>query len=89
MTMVVVVVLEVGVVSPFGHASHETGHLALMPAFDCDDVIKRAHVSRSRGLPHREVTDGGATQSISVLEQILGCSKGDFSTGHRRITAQP
>ena len=59
MTMVVVVVLEVGVVSPFGHASHETGHLALMPAFDCDDVIKRAHVSRSRGLPHREVTDGG------------------------------
>ena len=25
---------------------------------ECDDVIKRAHVSRSRGLPHREVTDG-------------------------------
>ena len=25
---------------------------------ECDDVIRRAHVSRSRGLPHREVTDG-------------------------------
>ena len=24
----------------------------------CDDVIRRAHVSRSRGLPHREGTDG-------------------------------
>ena len=30
---------------------------------ECDDVIRRAHVSRSRG----------ATASISVLEQILGC----------------
>ena len=29
----------------------------------CGDVIRRAHVSKSRGLP----------QSISVLEQILGC----------------
>ena len=37
--------------------------------------------AESRGLPHREITDGlrrpplkrGATQSISVLEQILGC----------------
>ena len=38
-------------------------------AFDCDDVIRRAHVSRSRGLPHREVTDG-----FSVAE-------GGFSTG--------
>ena len=27
-------------------------------AFDCDDVIRREHVSRSRGLPHRKVTDG-------------------------------
>ena len=25
---------------------------------ECDDVIRRAHVSRSRGLPHREGTDG-------------------------------
>ena len=25
---------------------------------ECDDVIKRAHVSRSRGLPHREVSNG-------------------------------
>ena len=25
---------------------------------ECDDVIRRAHVSRSKGLPHREVTDG-------------------------------
>ena len=32
--------------------------------------------AESRGLPHREVADGlegGATQSTSVLEQILGC----------------
>ena len=25
---------------------------------ECDDVIKRARVSRSTGLPHRGVTDG-------------------------------
>ena len=31
---------------------------------ECDDVIRRAHVSRSRGQQ--------ATASISVLEQILG-----------------
>ena len=50
-------------------------------ALECDDVIKRAHISKSRGLPHREVTGGlrrppflmRATQSIGVLEQILGC----------------
>ena len=46
------------------------------------------HVCRSRGLPHREGTDGlrrpplrrrGATQSISDLEQILGFAE-EFST---------
>ena len=44
-----------------------------------DTILQNAMTSseertsaESRGLPHREVTDGGgATQSISVLEQIL------------------
>ena len=47
-------------------------------ALECDDVIRSAHVSRSgeqqatasRG--HRWI-EGGAKQSTSVLEQILGC----------------
>ena len=34
-----------------------TSRYSVQP-FDCDDVIRRAHVSRSRGLPHREGTDG-------------------------------
>ena len=42
---------------------------------------------KQRGLPHREVTDGlilgGATQSISVLEQILGCYIRRFLLGRR------
>ena len=36
-------------------------NVVLPPEFgpsECDDVIRRAHVSRSRGLPHREGTDG-------------------------------
>ena len=43
---------------------------------ECDDVITKPHVSRSRGLPHREVADGlrrPLLESINDLEQILGC----------------
>ena len=45
-------------------------------AFECNDVIRRAHVSRkaeSSRLPHREVTDGllHPPSRGSVLEQIL------------------
>ena len=54
-------------------------------AFECDDVIRTAHVSRNRGQQ--------ATTSISVLEQILG-RKGvtELSakqTGHRHQRAPP
>ena len=36
--------------------AHRVGDESL--AFDCDDVIRRAPVSRSSRLPHREGTDG-------------------------------
>ena len=52
----------------------------------CDDVIRRAHVSRSRGLPHREGTDGlrrrplrrGGRRNPSVTSSRFLIVKGDF-----------
>ena len=43
--------------APPPHRDRVAKPLVQQPS-ECDDVIKRAHVSRSRGLPHREVTDG-------------------------------
>ena len=40
----------------------------------CDDVIRGAHVSRSRGLPHREVTDGLRRPPPSTIHQ---CPRAD------------
>ena len=55
-------------------------HPRLRPS-ECDDVIKRAHVSRSRGLPHREGTDGlskGGRRNPSVSSSRFLVAKGDF-----------
>ena len=57
---------------------HQGGARGLQNAMTSSEERTSAE---SRGLPHREVTDGlrrprllrGPTQSISVLEQILGC----------------
>ena len=55
---------------------------------ECDDVIKRAYVSRSRGLPHREVTDGflvakGDFRPAGCFPICLLRLRGCFAPGRR------
>ena len=55
---------------------------------ECDDVIRRAHVSRSRGLPHREGTDGlrrppleGGRRNSSVSSSRISVGRFPSFTG--------
>ena len=69
--------LRIVLPDPQGWPAQISG-LSLHPIYEgpseCDDVIRRAHVSRSRGLPHREVTDG-LRRPPSTIHQ---CPRADY-----------
>ena len=52
---------------------HSTSQIVCVPS-ECDDVIRRgARQQKAEGYHIERSLEGGTTQSISDLEQILGC----------------
>ena len=56
----------------------ENVHEVVCVPSECDDVIRREHVSKSRGLPHREVTDSWLLEfSTDVHDEVNATVQND------------
>ena len=77
-----------------GRVVRHTGILVGVGPSECDDVIRRAHVSRSRGLPHPSVSSsrflvakGGFRTGLAMVGSALWLSSSFTTSRSPRIVA--